>query len=253
MLGGALSPIDGVDPEDLHIAELLDARRPATGSREVVVATNATTTGEATALYLADSLRERAPERGGHPAGQRPAGGLATSSTPTRSPSGARCAAAGAVSQAVWSAVDDFVVETLVPPDPVLDAALAAADAAGVPKIEVTPAQGRFLNLLVQIQGARSVLEVGTLAGYSTIWLARALPADGRPRDAGVRAHVHAEVAGANIARAGPVDMVELLVGPAIETLPRLTGRSTWCSSTRTRRARPSTSTGRSAWPARAR
>ena len=75
VLGGALSPIDGVDPEDLHIAELL-GRVSSNGIREVVVATNATTTGEATALYLADAMRERAPGRHGHPAGQRPAGGL---------------------------------------------------------------------------------------------------------------------------------------------------------------------------------
>ena len=76
VLGGALSPIDGVDPEDLHVAELLGRVDNGAGVREVVIATNATTTGEATALYLADALRERSPDVVGHPPGQRPAGGL---------------------------------------------------------------------------------------------------------------------------------------------------------------------------------
>ena len=79
-----------------------------------------------------------------------------------------------------WTAVDDYVTDLLIPPDPALDAALAAADAAGLPPIQVSPAQGKLLALLAQLRGARSILEIGTLGGYSTIWLARALPPDGR-------------------------------------------------------------------------
>ncbi len=108
-----------------------------------------------------------------------------------------------------------------IPPDAALDAALAANEAAGLPGIDVAPNQGKLLELLARIQGARRILEVGTLGGYSTIWLARALPADGRlvtlesvPR--------HAEVARENIARAGFADVVELRVGSASETLPQL-------------------------------
>jgi predicted O-methyltransferase YrrM len=106
-------------------------------------------------------------------------------------------------------------------PDPALDAALDASVAAGLPAINVSPNQGKLLQLLARMLGARTILEVGTLGGYSTIWLARALPADGRlvtlesdPK--------HAEVARANIARAGLSGIVDLRVGLAIETLPKL-------------------------------
>ena len=120
-----------------------------------------------------------------------------------------------------WSAVDRFVVDTLSDSDPVLDAAQRAADTAGLPAISVSAAQGKFLHLLARIRGARRILEIGTLAGYSTIWLARALPPGGQlitleydPR--------HADVARANIARAGLADRVEVRVGRAIEALPGL-------------------------------
>ena len=120
-----------------------------------------------------------------------------------------------------WSAVDRFVVDTLSDSDPVLDAAQRAADTAGLPAISVSAAQGKFLHLLARICGARRILEIGTLAGYSTIWLARALPPGGQlitleydPR--------HADVARANIARAGLTDRVEVRVGRAIEALPGL-------------------------------
>jgi|SRR5579859_6630405 len=120
-----------------------------------------------------------------------------------------------------WTAVDRYITDLLVPPDPALDAALQASAAAGLPAINVAPNQGKFLMLLAQIQGARSILEIGTLGAYSTIWLARALPADGRliTLEADPK---HAEVARANIARAGLANRVEVRLGPALETLPRL-------------------------------
>ncbi|MGH6837517.1 MAG: O-methyltransferase [Methylocella sp.] len=123
------------------------------------------------------------------------------------------------MTEALWTAVDQYITRMLVPPDAALNAALEASDAAGLPAIQVTPNQGKLLHLLARLQGARRILEIGTLAGYSTIWLARALPCDGRlitlesePR--------HAEVALANISRAGLDAMVELRVGRALETLP---------------------------------
>lgn len=123
--------------------------------------------------------------------------------------------------QARWTAVDRYISDHLVPPDPALEAALADSDAAGLPSIAVTPNQGKLLELLARVQGARSILELGTLGGYSTIWLARALAPGGRlitleynPR--------FAEIARANIARAEVADIVELRVGAALETLPQL-------------------------------
>jgi predicted O-methyltransferase YrrM len=108
-----------------------------------------------------------------------------------------------------------------VPPDAALDAALQSSAAAGLPPIHVTPNLGKLLMLLARVQGARTVLEIGTLGGYSTIWLARALPADGRlmtlesdPK--------HADIARANIARAGLSGVVELRLGRALDTLPQL-------------------------------
>ena len=122
-----------------------------------------------------------------------------------------------------WAAVDAFIGERLLPPDPVLDAALAANAAAGLPAIDVSPAHARLLQILARIAGARRILEIGTLGGYSTIHLARALPAGGRlvtleavPK--------HAEVARANLDRAGLADRVEVIVGPALATLPDLDG-----------------------------
>jgi predicted O-methyltransferase YrrM len=121
----------------------------------------------------------------------------------------------------LWTAVDDYIVERLLPPDPLLDAAVAAGEAAELPPIAVTPNQGKLLELIARIHGTQSILELGTLGGYSTIWLARSLPPGGRlvtlerePR--------YAQVARANIAHAGLADMVELRVGPALDTLPEL-------------------------------
>jgi predicted O-methyltransferase YrrM len=123
-----------------------------------------------------------------------------------------------------WKAVDDYIVGRLVPDDDgALEAALAANAAAGLPAIDVSPAQGRFLHILAQIAGARRILEIGTLGGYSTIWLARALPPGGRVVTLEAEP-AHAAVARSNIARAGLAEVVELHVGPALETLPRLGG-----------------------------
>ncbi|SDR61632.1 Predicted O-methyltransferase YrrM [Rhizobiales bacterium GAS113] len=123
--------------------------------------------------------------------------------------------------QAQWTEVDDYFTDLLVTSDPALEAALAASDAAGLPPINVAPNQGKLLMLLARIQGARRILEIGTLGGYSTIWLARALPENGKLVTLEADAK-HAEVARANIARAGLADRVEIRVGPALETLPLL-------------------------------
>ena len=120
-----------------------------------------------------------------------------------------------------WSAVDRFFAELLTDPDPALDAALAASAAAGLPQINVSPNQGKFLHLLVRAMGARTILEIGTLGGFSTIWLARALPAGGRLISLEADAR-HAQVATANIARAGLADIVEIRLGKALDTLPQL-------------------------------
>lgn len=121
----------------------------------------------------------------------------------------------------LWSAVDEYVVDHLVPEAGGLEYVEQASHAAGLPPIAVTPAQGKLLQLLARMQQARAILELGTLGGYSTIWLARALPPDGRliTLEADPRC---AEVARANIVRAGLQEMVELRLGPALETLPKL-------------------------------
>lgn len=121
----------------------------------------------------------------------------------------------------IWKAVEGYVVDRLLPSDVVLDAALQATAAAGLPAIEVSPPHGKLLHLLARIQGAKRILEIGTLGGYSTIWLARALPADGRIVTLEVDPK-HAEVAMANVARAGLGRVVELRLGLALETLPQL-------------------------------
>jgi len=123
--------------------------------------------------------------------------------------------------QEQWTAVDAYVGEHLIGSDPVLQAALQASINAGLPSIQVTPCQGKFLHLLAKIQGARRILELGTLGGYSTIWLARALPQDGRLITVEVSPQ-HAEVARRNIARANLTKIVELRVGPALEILQQL-------------------------------
>jgi len=121
--------------------------------------------------------------------------------------------------EAIWRAVDHYIVDRLLPEDPMLDAALKANKAAGLPAIDVSPAQGALLNLLVRMSGARRVLEVGTLGGYSTIWMAKALPADGRLVSLEYQEH-HAEVARSNINRAELGGIAEVRVGRAIDLLP---------------------------------
>jgi predicted O-methyltransferase YrrM len=123
--------------------------------------------------------------------------------------------------QEQWTAVDRYITDLLVPPDPALDEALRAGAEAGLPPISVSPNQGKLLMLLAQVRGARTILEIGTLGGYSAIWLARALPPDGLliTLEADPK---HAEVARANFARAGLAGAIELRLGPALETLPRL-------------------------------
>jgi predicted O-methyltransferase YrrM len=125
-----------------------------------------------------------------------------------------------------WTAVDRYVCDRLIPPDPVLEAALAAGEAAGLPPITVSPNQGRLLQLLARVHQARRILELGTLSGYSTIWLARALPPGGQlvTLEANPR---FAEVARANIASAGLADVVQVRVGPALESLPELAAEGT--------------------------
>jgi predicted O-methyltransferase YrrM len=125
------------------------------------------------------------------------------------------------MTEKVWTSVDRYFNERFLAPDPALSAALQASEAAGLPHINVSPSQGKFLQLLARVRGARSILEIGTLGGYSTIWLGRALPPDGRLISLEADAK-HAEVALANIARAGLSEIVEVRLGPALDTLPRL-------------------------------
>jgi predicted O-methyltransferase YrrM len=127
------------------------------------------------------------------------------------------------MTQEAWTAIDDYLNGLLVPPDRALDAALHATKAAGMPSINVAPNQGKMLHLLALSIGARSILEIGTLGGYSTIWLARALPPDGRVISLEADAK-HAEVARDNLAKAGLAHLVEVRLGRAIDTLPVLQG-----------------------------
>lgn len=126
--------------------------------------------------------------------------------------------------QEQWGAVDRYIGEVLFPPDPVLEAALKDSDAAGLPPINVTASQGKLLQLLAQLRGARAVLEIGTLAGYSTIWLARALPDDGRIVTLELDPK-HAEVARKNFERAGVTAKIDLRLGRAVDTLEQLAAR----------------------------
>jgi predicted O-methyltransferase YrrM len=125
------------------------------------------------------------------------------------------------MNQEVWTEVDQYINGLLVPSDPALDAALAASDSAGLPTIQVSPTQGKLLHLLARLQGAKNILEIGTLGGYSTIWLARALPPGGRLLTLEADAK-HAEVARGNFRRAGLEHVIELRFGPALETLPHM-------------------------------
>ena len=125
------------------------------------------------------------------------------------------------IGQDLWTAVDRYVSGLLSPHDPALDAALKASAAAGLPEIQVSTNLGKLLHLLARIRGARAILEIGTLGGYSTIWMARALPKDGRLITLELDPK-HAEVARANIARAGLQGIVDLRLGRALDTLPAL-------------------------------
>ena len=127
------------------------------------------------------------------------------------------------MSQKTWTAVDHYISGALLQPDAALDAAVEASDAAGLPDIAVAPNQGKLLWLLARMQGAKRILEIGTLGGYSTIWLARALPPGGKlvtleydPK--------HASVARENVARAGLAEIVEMHTGRALDLLPSLSG-----------------------------
>ena len=125
------------------------------------------------------------------------------------------------MTEELWTAVDRYLGDLLAPADSALEAALAASAAAGLPAINVSPVQGKLLHLLARAIGARNVLEIGTLGGYSTIWLARALPEGGRLISLEADAR-HAEVARANIARAGLQAIVEVRLGMALDNLPGL-------------------------------
>ena len=125
------------------------------------------------------------------------------------------------MSNKTWTAVDDYIVSALFEADPVLDAVIATNRKQGLPAIDVSAAQGKLLSLLVRIRGARKVLEIGTLGGYSTIWMARGLPADGKVVTLELDPH-HAKVARSNFERAGVSDKVELRTGPALQSLETL-------------------------------
>lgn len=127
------------------------------------------------------------------------------------------------MTEQLWSSVERYITSTLVGHDAALDAALAASDAAGLPAIHVSPNQGKLLHLLARMIRARRILEVGTLGGYSAIWMARALPPGGRlvTLEADPR---HAALARKNITAAGVADLVDIRIGKALETLPHLAG-----------------------------
>jgi predicted O-methyltransferase YrrM len=125
------------------------------------------------------------------------------------------------MAQDTWTTVDEYVTGLLAPADQALTAAVRAGEAAGLPQIQVSPPQGKLLYLLAKTIGAKSILEFGTLAGYSTIWLARALPTGGRLITLEANPE-YAEVAAASIAAAGLGEVVEVKVGPALDRLPQL-------------------------------
>ena len=127
------------------------------------------------------------------------------------------------MTQETWTAVDDYIGSQLIGADAALDATQRDASDAGLPAISVSAAQGKFLHLLARIAGAKRILEIGTLAGYSTIWLARALPPGGRLVSLEFDSK-HADVARANVARANLSSVVEIRVGRAIDSLPALAG-----------------------------
>ncbi|HEU4327744.1 MAG TPA: O-methyltransferase [Roseiflexaceae bacterium] len=125
------------------------------------------------------------------------------------------------MNQELFASVDEYFQGLFIPPDPALDGALQASVAADLPAIQVAPTQGKLLHLLARMAGARRILEIGTLGGYSTIWLARALPQGGQLISLELDPH-HAEVARANLERAGLAQRAEVRVGPARESLEQL-------------------------------
>jgi predicted O-methyltransferase YrrM len=127
--------------------------------------------------------------------------------------------------QLTWTKVDNYLTRNLIPADPILESALAANAAAGLPAIDVTPTQAKFLHLLALIQNARRILEIGTLGGYSTIWLARALPSDGKLITLEFEPK-HAAVAKANLQKANLAHLVEIRLGPAADSLVQLHAES---------------------------
>jgi predicted O-methyltransferase YrrM len=125
------------------------------------------------------------------------------------------------MNEELWTKVDDYLVSLLTSPDDALDAALADSAAAGLPEINVAPNQGKLLEILARMHGSRRILEIGTLGGYSTIWLARSLPVDGELISLELESK-HAEVARTNIDRTGLGRLVEIQVGPAVASLRNL-------------------------------
>jgi len=120
-----------------------------------------------------------------------------------------------------WKAVDEYLADLFIPYDPALNAALTESEAAGLDPISVSPMQGKLLNLLVRFTGARRILEIGTLGGYNTIWMARALPEGGKLLSLELQEH-HAEVARKNVERAGLAERVEIRLGAALDLLQAL-------------------------------
>ncbi|SFK20848.1 Predicted O-methyltransferase YrrM [Halobacillus dabanensis] len=123
-----------------------------------------------------------------------------------------------------WKKVDDYFVDQLIPEDPVMNQILQANKKANLPSIDVSATQGKLLQLFVKMKGAKNVLEIGTLGGYSSIWMAKALPAEGHLTTLEFSPK-HAEVASKNMETAGVKDKIEIIVGPAAESLPTLEGR----------------------------
>ncbi|HEV7994075.1 MAG TPA: O-methyltransferase [Gemmatimonadaceae bacterium] len=128
--------------------------------------------------------------------------------------------------KSTWADVDEFFTQHLLPADDALNAAMETSVAEGLPPISVTPPQGKLLHLLARITGAKRILEIGTLGGYSTIWLARALPSGGKVITLEIDQH-HADVATRNLARAGLTDRVEIRIGRASETLDAMIAEGT--------------------------